>query len=141
MKPKLTDREVVEWMSRNHWDDLTIERHLDIKCARIAMEDALSLVENDSPWIKASDRMPTKEDADDWGIVAIFSYEGGFNMSSWNTVCGGFYWTPCPKPEKPKPDFQRDYVDKLEGAALELWEMLSVSDRGGVRSIWEARNL
>ena len=94
-----------------------------------------------SPWIKASERMPTKEDADEHGRICIINPCGGVGVLHWEQLMSLDLWIPCPKPEKPKTDFQRDYVEKLKGAALELWEMLSVSDRGGVRSVWEARNL
>lgn len=60
-------------------------------------------------WVKASERMPTREDADEMEYVAVFDYESGFDLIKFNFKNLELFWTSI-KHLPPPPDA----VDKIE---------------------------
>ena len=114
------------------------------------------------PWIKASDRMPTKDDGDCDDGVVIADEDGDLFLRKWRDVAKGERWigkapstvggltglimgkaeeidVETEAPVKHSLDFQRDYIDKLEGTDAVLWGCWSEEHREGIRKEWEAK--
>lgn len=77
-----------------------LEPHIRIAFARAAIETYLKL----NPfWVKASDRMPTEEDADPYECVATYSHIAGFDLTRLDDLTPLDYWTSI-KHLPPPPD-------------------------------------
>ena len=97
-----------------------------------------------SPWVRLDDRRPTLADTDKHGQV-IVSFKGDDSVCEcdWNEIDEREVenWMSVPPIPKPKPDFQRDYVDTLEGVELKLWNLVGEETKNNIRTAWEKLNL
>lgn len=74
-------------------------------------------------WVKASERMPTREDADEMEYVAVFDYENGFDLIKFNFKNPELFWTSIkhlPPPPDPFEDWLAKQPDDVRAVDKEL---------------------
>lgn len=95
-------------------------------------------------WISVKERMPTKEDADDYGRVIWLRTDGAVYTERWNGKATWYHgWLPIPPiPKKPKdpdeeawekawPDLQRTSYSEEAAKAAFMAGRKSVTTEGG----------
>ena len=72
-------------------------------------------------WVKASERMPTREDADEMEYVAVFDYESGFDLIKFNFKNPELFWTSIKHlPPPPFEDWLAKQPDDVRAVDKEL---------------------
>ena len=111
-----------------------------------------------STWIM--DRLPTEDDGDCDNEVVVADSDGDLFLRKWDDVSSGERWIGKVEPlsgglmgvitgksetmggcKSAVRDFQRDYIDKLEGKDAVLWGCWSEDQKNDIRKEWESTEL
>lgn len=100
------------------------DRHLS-EAARLAFAKAAisTYLKLNPVWVRASDRMPTREDSDKGGWVVAFDADGGFDIEQWDNVQLHQLWCGLkglPPPPDPFEDWLAKQSDDVRSANKEL---------------------
>ena len=88
--------------------------------ARAAIETYLKL---NPVWVRASERMPTEEDADSGGWVWVYALDLGVEFARWQDLEPHYLWTSIkhlPPPPDPFEDWLAKQPDDVREADKEL---------------------
>jgi hypothetical protein len=96
-----------------------------------------------SPWVAYADRKPEEKDANSFGFVLVGSSlhdEAQISRFDSQYISTWSYWMPILPLPRPARDFQLDYVKKLEGMPLYMWQMLGEVEQGMLEKQWRKEN-
>lgn len=93
--------------------------------ARIAFAQAAisTYIKLNPVWVRASERMPTREDADRGEWVVAFDADGGFDIEQWDNIQPYQLWCGLkglPPPPDPFEDWLAQQPDDVRSADKEL---------------------
>lgn len=77
-----------------------------------------------SEWVKTSDRLPTREDADEQGKVWALLC-GKVVLEDWNFIFDLLWWMPKPHQQPPEPPGFSDRVKELEAQLTEQADVIA----------------